>query len=220
MYIICQIKKFLKHSSKFSNLSDFDSRKNLVYMAIPTVSRVVWISILLLGMLNTIPYILSARGTQAQAFPIKFKPVKYKFVIAETGDLMAVDRNGTLHGKGDHTKDQVCFFYHRLSKDIVMLESPNGLGYVSMDTHGNVTLATENFSDEEQDEMGSGIMVWYRRFKALYDSDIASTHSRVQLESEELPGCYLSFDDEGIPLNACAHQGLKVTKFLLLRSGC
>ena len=191
-------------------------------MAIPTISSVVWISILLLGMLNTIPYILSARGTQAQAYPNPntFKPIKYRFVNVETGDLLAVDQNGNLLGKGDYTKDYLCFYYHKPAKDIVMLESTSGLGFVSVDIHGNVAIARENFSDEEQEEMPSESLVWYRRFKPLYFTEIASSHAYVQLESEELPGCYLILDDEGIPLNACANQGLDVTEFALLRSGC
>lgn len=213
-------------------------------MAAATVSKVVWIFILFLGMLNTMAYIFSLGGIQAQAFPLpsKFKPVKYRFANVETGDLLAVDKNGTIHGKGDHREDHVCFYYHHPKKGIVMLESVSGLGYVSVDIEGNVTMATENFSDEEpdemdsphqgQDEMGSaqqeqnqtssGSFVWYRRFKALYDSatTYGSSHQEVRLESEELPGCYLSFDESGAPLNACAHEGEEVTKFTLLRAGC
>ena len=113
----------------------------------------------------------------------------------------------------------MCFFIHKTHKGIIMLESTSGLGFVSLDSAGKVILSNEHFGDEE-DGIGSDLLVCYRRFAAVYNTASPSSHSPVQLESEEMPGCSLAFDSEGLALNACCHEGIEATKFILLRSGC
>ena len=183
-----------------------------------TLSKVLSVSVIVLVMLNPIAHVFTAHNSAVQAIPI-FKPLKYKLVNALTGDLLGVDQDGNVHGKGDHRKDHVCFYYHKPDKGIVMLESTSGLGFVSLDSEGNVILSNEHFSDEEED-IGSGLFTSYRRFRAVYDTWNPSSHSQVQLESEDMPGCSLSFDSEGVALNACSHEGVEATKFILLRIGC
>ena len=170
-------------------------------------------------MLNPIAHIFAARNSAAEAVPI-FGPLKYKLVDADTGALLGIDDNGIVHANGDHRTDEVCFYYHAPEKGIVMLESTSGLGFVSLDSEGNVILSSEHFSDEQEEDIGSGLLVSYRRFKAAYSTASSSSHTQVKLESEELPGCSLAFDSQGAALNACCHEGVEATKFTLIRSGC
>ena len=118
-------------------------------MANLSFSRVLSFSVLVLVMLNLIANIFAVRNSAVQAIPI-FGPLKYKLVIADTGALLGVDDNGVVHANGDHRRDHVCFYYHAPEKGIVMLESTSGLGFVSLDSEGNVMLSNEHFSDEEE----------------------------------------------------------------------
>ena len=182
-----------------------------------TLARVLLISVLVLGTPNPFANIFATQNSAVEAIPI-FQPLKYRVINTDTGDMLGVDDNGNLHGRGDPRRDNLCFFYHKPEMGIMMLESTSGFGFVSLDSEGNVLLSTEIFSDEEED-VGSGVFVSHRRFRTVYDTENPSSHSQVQLESEDMPGCSLAFDDEGVALNACCHEG-EATKFILVRNGC
>lgn len=187
-------------------------------MAASVFSVVLSKSILVLLTLNALVQIFAGQNSAAQAIPI-FKPFSYKLVEVSTGKLLSVDEEGNVHAKGDDKSgDHVCFSYHKPTKDVVMLESTSGLGYVSVDSEGNVVLSKEQFSDEE--EVGSGLSIAHRRFKAKYGTGKYSHHPQVQLEVEDLPGCTLAFDNEGEALNACKHDGTEAATLKLLHFNC
>lgn len=141
-----------------------------------------------------------------------FQPLEYKFVSETTGQLLAVDEKGSVHINGDHrTGDNICFFYHQIGKGIVMLETTDGRGFVSIHSNGSVALSQGPFNDKDEDS------ATYRIFQPIYTTHTTSSHVKAQMEVADLPGCALVFDSEGVAANACDHAGMEAEWLTLLR---
>ena len=141
-----------------------------------------------------------------------FAPIKYRFISVTTGQPLAVDEGGTIHINGDHrTGDNLCFFYHQVALGVVMLETTDGRGFVSIDGNGDAALSQGPFNDED------ATSTTYRKFQPIYSSAPTSSHTQAQFEVADLPGCALAFDSEGVAANACDHAGMETETFTLLR---